>query len=425
MPGWGPTEFLLLGLLLPLLAASAFFSGSETALFGMGEAQRLHFRRSGTLAGRAIDALLHDERMLLITVLLGNMVVNVLYFVISSVVMLRTSGNVLLDVLLAVATLLCLILTGEVLPKIVANSRREFVAPLIAPPLLTLHRVLGPLRLLIDGAVVAPLSRLTAPAAPPPPLALAELRALVEISGREGVIDLEEQRLLRDVMKLSRLRVRDVMTPRVRLRAISTEATRQEVIELARATLLTRLPVYDGDLDHVVGVLHVKSYLLSPPPGDLHGCMSPPRYVPEMATLEQLLEHFRRTHTKSAIVVDEYGGTAGLVALEDVVEEVVGDIVGGDETVVDPVRQIDDGCWHVSGAMSLHDWTEQFGVHIESRQISTVGGLVVDRLGRPARVGDVLEIDHLRLEVEAVERSRVERVAVSLRPEPAPGEATT
>ena len=161
---------LMLAALPVLLALSGFFSGSETALFGLTETERMGLRRGESLAGRAADALLADHRMLLITVLVGNMTVNVLYFVITSVLLMKIEVGVAGGVVLAATFLVLIILLGEVAPKLLANSRRARFAVLVAPPLLTVHRLIGPLRILLNRLVVAPLSRLTAPAHAPPRL---------------------------------------------------------------------------------------------------------------------------------------------------------------------------------------------------------------------------------------------------------------
>lgn len=402
-------DLFMLALLPALLVLSGFFSGSETALFSMTETERIHLRRQGSLAARAIESLLSNQRMLLITVLLGNMVVNVLYFVLSSVLMMRLETGLLGGVLIAVGSLLGIVLLGEVLPKMLANAQRTMFASFAAPVLLTLHNIITPLRIALDKLVVTPLSRLTAPRRTPPQLDEEELTALLEISSQQGVIDVDEQRILRDVFALGRLRVRDVMTPRVRMQAVRITATREEVIELVRETHLTRLPVYANDLDHIVGVLHVKEYLLDARGRNLpiRRAMNRPRFVPLVARLDQLLDHLRSTKSKFAVVVDEFGGTAGVVALEDVVERLVGDIAAGEEIELTPTRLIAPNTWQVDGDMSVHDWAEAFGQQLVSPRVATLGGLIVDHLGRAPEVGDVVTLGNLRLEVMEVDKARV------------------
>jgi putative hemolysin len=416
MPGWSLVDVPMLAVLPVLLLASAFFSGSETALFSLGENERMAFRRGGSRAGRAVAALLADQRMLLITILMGNMTVNTLYFVITSVLLMETSLGVAGQAVLGLAFLVALILLGEVTPKLLANADRTRAAAIIAPPLLAIHRLVGPLRAAVDRLAVAPLSRLTSPAAAPSRLDEQELTALVEISGHHGVIDPDEQRILRDVISLGQLKVRDVMTPRVRLAAVPLAATAPSVRALARETRLTELLVFERDIDHIAGILPVNRYLAEADgdPGALRRLLQPARYVPEIARLDQLLEHFRRTATSLAVAVDEYGGTAGVVAAEDVVEEVVGDIAGEERIGFTPPAQLDRGRWRVDGGTSIRDWAEAIGQRLASPQVSTLGGLIISRLGRAPRAGDIVDLGNLRLEVERVERVRVVSVIVTL-----------
>ncbi|MCH8006124.1 MAG: HlyC/CorC family transporter [Planctomycetes bacterium] len=404
----------MLALLPVLLALSGFFSGSETALFGLTEPERMALRARGSFASRAVEALLAHPRMLLITILLGNMTVNVLYFVITSVLLIKANVGVLGSVALAGIFLFLIILLGEVTPKLLANSLRGGSAALVAPPLLTVHRLIGPLRVIVDRVIVAPLSRLTAPRQAPPRLDREELAALVAASERAGVIDYDEQRILTDVLSLSQRKVREVMTPRVRMAALPATATRADVIACVSRTHDTNLPIYDGDLDTIVGMLQVKRYLLAEDERPLAAFTVEPRYVPEVAALDQLLTHFRDTATEVAIVVDEFGGTAGVVALEDVVEEIVGDIARQKEGEHPDPMLIGPARWRVSGDLSVHEWAEAFGLQPSSPAVSTLGGLIVARLGRVPSVGDTTELGNLRLEVEQVDRSRVVFVTVTL-----------
>ncbi|MCZ6836486.1 MAG: hemolysin family protein [Planctomycetota bacterium] len=409
MSEWGPFEYGLLISLFPLLLASGFFSGSETALFGMSHPQRMKLTQSGSLAGRAVESLLNQPRMLLITILLGNMVVNVFYFVISSVLMLSLKANVAINLVAILTSLMMLVLLGEVLPKIIANTRQIMFAKLVATPLLTLHTIIAPIRIVLERFVVTPLSRLTAPSLVPESLDERELRELLDLSGASGAINPEERRMLGDVIKLGRLKVRDVMTPRVKVLALEEGSTRDELIEVLAKKRLTKLPIYQSDLDHVVGVLHVKQFLIARHERvtlDLPE-VDTPLFVPEIATLDKLLAHFRVAPLQSAIVVDEYGGTAGIVSIEDVVEEIVGDIVGTDESRKIHIRTIGDGVWSILGQMNLQEWATRFDLNLENALTSTLSGFVVEQLGRPAEVGDVVEFQGVRLEVMSVDGSLI------------------
>ena len=415
---WWQVADLPMLLSLPLLLViSGFFSGSETALFALTHAERISLRQAGTLGGRAAERLLRHERMLLVTLLLGNTTVNVLYFVISSVLLMRCEGGPVVRTGLAGAFLLLIILCGEIAPKVIASVARMRFASLTGPVLFPIHEVIAPVRIVLADWIIAPLSRLMAPHTPPERLSDAELHDLLEISRREGAIASEEQRIVGDVLRMRQRRVRDVMTPRVRMVALPEEASREDVVRAVEQSRLSQIPVIRGDVDHVVGMLHVKRYLAlsGPVPITAGRVMTPAEHVPDLATLDQLLDHLRRTRTQSAIVVDEYGGTEGIVAMEDVVEELVGDIVGPDEEPTPRPRLIGLGRWRVSGELSVRDWIEAFEVELESPKVATVAGLVAELLGRIPEPGDVVEIGPVRVEVERVRKRAMVSAIVTLR----------
>ncbi len=420
----GVAEWTLAALMPPLLVASAFCSASETAIFGLSSDDRSSLRNGSPVASRAAESMLAEPRQLLITVLLANMSVNTLYFVISSMLIARAGFGVAGNIVFGVFTLLFVILGAEVLPKLVADAQRTRAVRFLAPPLFAIHRMILPLRLTLDRAIIAPLSRLTAPRDAPPRLSAVELAAMLEQSGAAGVLDADEQQVLRGVFELRRLRIRDVMTPRVDMAWIESTASRSEVVDLVRTHRLTRLPVMGNGIDDVVGVLQIKRYLLDPR-GDatpLNEYLRRPRFVPEIASVEQLLEHFRNHRGDLAIVVDEYGGTAGVVALEDCVEEIVGDIVSPEEVPEPPPQEIEPGVWIVAGDANFLRWADAFGERFLNSRASTLGGFILERLGRPAHVGDIVRLANLRLEVEGVGDNRVRRVRVTLEDQEHPGE---
>jgi CBS domain containing-hemolysin-like protein len=208
---------------------------------------------------------------------------------------------------------------------------------------------------------------------------------------------------------MRRLKVRDVMTPRVRMAALPHDATRDDVLQITAESRLTQIPVYEGDLDHIRGILHVKRYLLDESAAGVTGAavLTEARFVPDVASLDQMLDHLRHTGVQSAIVVDEYGGTEGIVSIEDVVEELVGDIVAEEDAPIEPPRLIGLGCWHVQGDMSVHEWSDAFGIDLPRAKVSTLSGFIVELIGRAPEAGDVVEHGPVRIEVEAVERGRV------------------
>ncbi|MEZ6193002.1 MAG: hemolysin family protein [Phycisphaerales bacterium] len=418
----------LMLLCLPvLLVLSGFFSGSETALFSLTRHQRAQLKTSGTLAGTVITTLLAETRGLLITLLMGNMTVNVLYFVVSTKLLLIAQQEhwlspVALGVV-SVAPLLVIIILGEVLPKLVAARAAVVCSRLAAVPLLTVHRLISPIRWFASIFIITPLARLIAPRNKPESLSADELASLLELSQRQGVIDPQEQRILRQALDLGRVKIDELMTPRVDLHAFDMDSDPNELIEFFKRTNLRQAPAYRKSLDNIEGFISARRVLLYPPGSrlELNSLIEPATFVPQQQRADQLLAQLRRDGKTIAVVVDEYGGTAGLVTLEDVAEHLVGDIAGAFDDGSQPmVEKTAEGVWRVSAELSTRDWAEAFGqrvpadVHKTLGAVHTLGGLVMAGLGRAAQTGDEITIGNLVLSVDSLDGRRIEYVTVRL-----------
>lgn len=421
------TAIILMSLLLPvLLIASAFFSGSETALFSLSKSQRLQLDRTHSVVAGAITRLLGETRGLLITLLLGNMTVNVLYFAISAVVLIQLEDGGYapgwLAAALNIVPLLAIILLGEVMPKLVASRLPMVWSRVIAVPLLVIHRGITPVRVSSSWFIIGPLARLISPPSRPPELSADELGALLDLSRRHGVIDRGEQELLQQVLELGELKVRDLMVPRVDLEAYDIEEPLDELLALIRKTKLRYVPVYRGSIDDIVGFAPSRLVLLHRPGNEqqLMTLIDEPLFVPEQQRADRLLIELRQRSRHLAVVVDEYGGTAGLVTIEDVVEHMVGEIAGSYDLAAEPeVVTVGTGTWRVSADLSVRDWPSLFGRNrlagiVPLEDISTVGGLVMAMLGRVPQVGDEVRLGEIVLRVEKTDQHRPETVLVQM-----------
>ena len=412
---WTNLDIGLLVTLLPLLGLSAFFSCSETTFFQLGQAQLVELRQRKSPPTKAALFLVRNKRNVLITILIGNMTANVLYFVVSSVLMLHIAGGVATEVVVAVATLFSLVIFGEVIPKMAATARPIGLATLLAPPLVLIHKIVSPIRTAADVIIITPLSRLitTNKASPLEPL---ELASLVKSSSTAGIIDQSEQRVLFEVVELSRIRVREVMTPRVHMVAAPSDSHEDDIKSVIERTHLTQLPIFGEDLDDIVGMLHTKRFLQRANDGQsmLQASMTKPQFIPQVATLDQLLTHFRETKTRIALVVDEFGGTAGLVTLEDVLEELIGEI--GEEHVQDvsQPKEIEEGTWLIDANTGVRGWAAATGMMLERCPAATMGGLIAASLGRIPKVGDSIRLGNIELAVASMDEYRVASVLVSL-----------
>jgi CBS domain containing-hemolysin-like protein len=347
------------------------------------------------------------------------MVVNVSFFAISTVLLIRLGdrAGAAVTALASVLPPVMLILFGEVTPKLIATRLTTRFTRVTALPMLAVHRTIQPLRLVLQSLVVTPLARLVAPEKAPSPLTAEELEALLRMSTQRGVIDRGEQQLLEQVLSLGQVRVKDVMTPRVDVVAFDLALPPARLIRLFRETRRSRIPVYRDDLDHVAGVVLAREVLRLEPRrhAELMRLVRPARFVPELMRADQLLSSFRDSATTFAMAVDEYGGTAGLVTLEDVVEHMVGSIAGPLEAdEVDPVLPLGPGRWRVSADLSVRTWANALGLPRRGHEVSTLGGLVMARLGRVARVGDRVGIGNVALTVEEIAGHRPRWLTVQL-----------
>ena len=408
-------------LILLLVVLSGTFSGSETVLFSLTPAQLQHEAASGNPFRRITAQLMQRPKRTLTTILLANTAVNVLLFATSYVLFRGLAARVgaWVTPVAGVGSVLLVVVCGEVVPKVLGVTLADKLSPFSATVVHFSGYVLGPLGRLLDLMVVEPLTRLIfgrpgSRSASEHDLSTTELKTLLEMSRRSGLINRIEDGYLREVIDLSEIRVRDIMVPRVEVQMCDVNAPPEGLRGLMRAAHLTKIPVYDGSIDNMVGLVYAK-LLFFQPERPLRALVTPVRFVPELITAEQLLQHFRKTQSQIALVVDEFGGMAGLVTLEDVLEVIVGEIHDPEDQQLEPeITQLSETEYEVSGRLSVHYWVETFGIAGLTDRVATVGGLVTARLGRPARIDDVAYIGNVELRVTTVSGRRIERLRLTL-----------
>lgn len=402
-------------LLALLLVCSGCVSASETALFGLSRQAYHQFGQAeGLLRRRVYNLMKHPHRVLL-TLLIANTAVNVSIFTVSFVAVRRVHDqHPAVAALMSIAVLSLVIIVGEMVPKAIALRSAIRAAPLAAALTGTLQLILSPLLWVLGTFLVNPITRLLSPTTKPQTtVTTEELRLLVEHSAHEGDINTTENDMLQAVVALTNVSVREVMTPRVDVHWISSEVQRQEVFALAEKSKRRRLPVCGKDLDDIKGVLYVRDLYLNPD-ASIQSILRPVHFIPEQVNLLQLLQQFHGRQGNLAIVVDEYGGSAGLVTIEDVIKWIVGDLPDDDaQRPTDLTEQIDENTYRLSGNLSVRVWANRFGVGEIDRHIDTVGGLVLSRLGRLPQEGDQIRIRNLTLTVESMHQRRIEKVLLT------------
>jgi CBS domain containing-hemolysin-like protein len=396
-----------------LLLGSAFFSASETALFSLSDEERAR-------AGGAVERLLRDPQAVLVTVLLGNLAVNVAFFSVAAD--LVPVARPYEAAALGLSALATLVLCGELLPKAVALQARVRVAQLTARPLGSLVWLTGPLRRALQRLLDLCLRALGDAAREERGVSAETLAGVLEHSAQSGLIDVREADLLSEVVELEGIRVREILTPRVDLVTLDLSDPDEERrwFQVARALSkrLTWMPVVRGGADEVVGQVRVRD-VLARPETPIAELVQPVVFVPEVASVLDLLRVLRERRAAEAVVVDEYGGTAGTVTVENVFEEIVGDLPVEGERAEELVTALGGGRFRVSGRLALRDWNEQFGREVVPEGFETVGGFVTALLGRIPREGDRVSSGGIVALVRAVRGRRVESVEMWTEPEAA------
>jgi len=400
--------------LVLLLGGSAFFSGAETAFFNLTRRQIKQLSISKLKVHALVVHVLKKPGLLLTSLLLGNIVVNVLYFAVSSTLVFQAKATWGIGPALGLAlmTFLALVLLGEIVPKSLAyNSSRSFAVGAALPVFLCVQ-VFRPAAFVFRCFFLEPVLRLVlGHRRHPKAITLNEFRSLIDLSRHRGLITEDENRLLVEVVELGFLKVRHVMQHRVDMLACDVCETVPVVRDLMREHRQTKIPVYVRDIDRIVGMVHLRQVLLKPDTS-LDHLVQPVHFVPEQKSVESLLEFFRKTGTDMAVVVDEYGGIAGSVRLEDIAEELFGEADVARET--EPIQQLGPFRYRLSGDLAIHDWAGVFGIELDETRLSTIGGLVTTLIGKIPREGDVAHLGSLKFTVESVRKHRIESVILSL-----------
>ncbi|MEQ9104089.1 MAG: hemolysin family protein [Rhodothermales bacterium] len=428
-------ETLLAGALVMvlLLVLSALFSGSEVALFTLDSTQREALANSDDPAAKRVGKLLETPRSILITILVLNTFVNVgaaiLAAILTHSVAVANDWSPVLTVILEVLVLtFVLLVVSEITPKLIANRRPVQFAKRMSGVLLVLHRLLYPLSTLLSRTTQSLQKQFRHTSAR---VSAQDLKTMAEIGEAHGHIELEERELIHSIVEFGDTSVREIMVSRLDIVALHAGATLEEAIKLIRQNGRSRLPLYVEHLDNIMGMVYAKDVLrhITEKPDSDHvdwtRMARPAIFVPMYKKLDDLLSDFQARKTHIAIVVDEYGGTAGLVTLEDVLEEIVGDIRDEhDESEPAMYEQLTDREFLFDARIDLDELNDVTDLDIDTEEydFETLGGLIFHLAGEIPDAGDAFDHDGMRLVVEEVDNNRVVSVRVTLpETEPPPG----
>jgi putative hemolysin len=415
------TDSVLLQMLalLALIVCSALLTGAEAAYFSLGRARlaRMADQSGGTGGPPVLIERPHD---LLVTLLVGITLINIGSAGLAAHLADQLVGPRFGPVVEMLGMTVLLTTFGEVLPMTLAVKYPERFLALVGRPVSWLGTALTPVRAVLGGLTALTVQLIGRDRQSQPELTEEELRTLVDVGASEGVVEREEREMIHKVFELEDTLVRSVMVPRTDMFCLVIDTPREQVLPALRENLHSRVPVYEGSLDVIIGILYTKDLLPYVATGlpadfDLRTQLHPPYFVPESKRADALLQEFQAKKLHMAIVVDEYGGTAGLVALEDLLEELVGEIADEYDEPERLIQRLDDSTFRVSGKLAVDDLNTAAGLSISNESYTTVGGWVLDLFGRVPRKGERRETPQLVVTVEKVERTRVVEVLIALR----------
>ena len=408
-------ELVLLGVLLLL---SAFFSGTETSLFSLSKLQLRRLRADHPARGQLIGELLEKPQRLLSTILCGNTLVNIAAAILGYDMLRRITPQHADVVAVPVMTLLILI-CGEVTPKAVVIRRAESFALRLSVVIDWVEHATRNLRRvfeLVSEALVRQLECLpffAAKKARDSAPTTDEYRTMLTVSERAGVVRREERDMVNKILALDKMQVREIMTPRVDMQCIEDSLTLDQMAEALRVIKHRRVPIIHDSPDTVEGILNVKEFLINPH-RELDEVVELPNFVPDTMSVGKLLKSFRKQEHPVAVVVDEYGGTQGMVTLEDILEEIVGEIEDEFDASEIMVQKLADRRWLLNGKARLELVNEQCGLQLHAAGVETIAGWMMAQLGSLPKDGEQVHAGRVRAIARKVVKNRVREVLLEV-----------
>ena len=394
--------------LVALLALSAFFSASETAYTSLNRVRVKNMANAGNGGAEKVLRLAENYDKLLSGILIGNNLVNILSASLATVLFVNLIGSGGVTVSTAVMTIVMLMF-GEIAPKSIAKEHAEEIAFAVYPVLSFIIRLLTPI-IYLATLWQRLVYRVFKPSGEKG-ITEEELITIVEEAESGGEIDSHESELIRSAIEFNDLTVEDILTPRVDVTAVEIGDSAEDIARTFEESGFSRIPVYEGSVDNIVGILHEKDFFTRKGPMDLRSMMAQPLCVVPTTELPVLLKLLQKTKNHMAVVMDEYGGVLGIATMEDVLEELVGEIWDEHDEVVEDFIELPDGSIRVAGGASLDDLRERMTIPDEYDSV-TVNGWVLEVLGHFPQNGDCFDFGGRRITVEKAARRRVEQILI-------------
>lgn len=398
------------------LSLSALFSASETALMSLSKIRIKQMIENNEKGADRLNKLLSDPSKLLSAILIGNNVVNIGASSLMTSLAIDAFGNSGVGIATGIMTLLILIF-GEITPKSLAaqNSEKvsvrlsgfvQFVTVLVTPISFVLTRITNFMVKILGGDVDKN----------QPFITQEELRTIVSVSHKEGVLEGEAKDMINNVFDFSDSQVNDVMITRTEIVAIDVDIPYEEIIRIINQEQYSRIPVYEDTIDNIIGILNVKDLIFKQFNKelifDLRKYIRQPYFTYEFKSTKDLFKEMRAKRIHMAVVLDEYGGTEGIVTIEDLIEEIVGDIEDEYDKEINDIEVIKEDEYLVNGNVKLDAINGLIGTHIESEDFDTIAGFVIGIIDRIPEIGEVIEYENINFIIESTERNRIEKIRI-------------
>ena len=417
----GPSETGQLIAIIILLCLSAFFSSSETALTTVNQIRMRTLADNGDKRAARVLHVTGNPGKMLSAILIGNNIVNLSASSISTSLAIHLFGNTGAGIATGILTFLILIF-GEVTPKTMATIKADSMSLTAAAPIGFLMKILTPVIFIINKLSLGLMFLLHVNIKDAQKkMTEEELRTIVDVSQENGVIEHEERDMIHNLFDFGDAEAKEIMVPRIDMTFVQADATYQEVLDIFRQDMFTRLPVYEDSTDNVIGIINMKDFLLQndTPEFSVRNLLREPYFTYEHKNTADLFLEMRKSYISLAIVLDEYGVTAGLITLEDLLEEIVGEIRDEyDADEEDDITRISDREFYVLGSANLNDVSEALSLHFTSDDYDTIGGYCLGLLDHlPEKNEIILTDNNILLRIDRMEKNRIERIYIRL-PEP-------
>ncbi len=392
-----------------LLLLSGFFSSAETALFSISKAKAIHLAKEKGYSNSLIKKMKDDPHRLLSTILIGNNIVNVGASALATAITINLVDSNAVGIATGIMTLLILIF-GEIFPKSIATRNNVAIARLVIIPLYWLSILFAPIIFMLNF-----IPKLTGKMKKKPQVTEEELMTFVEVVEEEGGIEEEEKELIENIFEFDDTSASEIMTPRGDMYAINAdeELNLEDVIRSG----FTRIPVFESDIDHIIGILNIKDLFMhqvtSSEPVDVRKIMSEPYFVPENKKLDNLLQQFKKRKQHIAVIVDEHGGVSGLITLEDALEEIVGEIIDETDKFEPHIVKLKKGEWRVLGKSEIDEVNDQLQMNIpDSKEYDTFSGFILDQIGRIPQEKEIIPLGEYKVTVNEMDGTRIKEYIV-------------